>query len=139
CEHVEQCISIQSPISPNDTVYIAWNAHDINSYRGATIFAKSTDGGKTLGYYNITDSTGITASPVIAVGPNGTVYLAGTRSGFPEGSHALFAKSTDGGNSFAKGIDLDLLPEQSVPEFPLAIPILLVGITSLIVFTRMRK
>ncbi|MDE1876812.1 MAG: exo-alpha-sialidase, partial [Thaumarchaeota archaeon] len=108
------------------------------SYRGATIFAKSTDGGKTFGYSDMTNSTGITASPVIAVGPNDTVYLAGTRSGFPEGSHALFAKSTDGGNSFAKGIDLDLLPEQSVPEFPLAIPILLVGIISSIVYYRMK-
>lgn len=140
CEHVEQCISIQSPVLPNNTVYLAWSAHDIHSYREATVFAKSTDGGKTLGYYNMTNSTGITGSPVIAVGSNGIVYLAGTRSGFPEGSHALFTKSVDGGNSFSKGIDLDLLSESSyrlqIPEFSFAVPVLFLSIISLIIFYR---
>ncbi len=138
CEHIEQCISIQSPISSNGTVYLAWSARSANSYYGSTVFAKSTDGGNTLDYSNITNSTGIIASPVIAVGPNGTVYLAGTRSGFPEGSHAFFTKSVDGGDSFNKGVDLDLLPESSVPEFPLVIPVLSIGFTSLIVFYRIK-
>lgn len=139
CEHIGQCISIQSPLASNDTVYLAWSAYDIHSNHGAAIFAKSTDGGKTFGYSNMTKSTGITASPDIAVGPNGTVYLAGTRSGFPEGSHAFFTKSTDGGDSFGKGIDLDLLPELQAPEFPFAIPVLLVGIVSMITFYRIRN
>ena len=138
CDHIERCINIQSPLESTDTVYLAWSAHGIDQFRDATIFAKSTDGGRTLDYYDITNSTGIAASPVIAAGPGGIVYLAGTRSGFPEGSHAFFTKSTDGGNSFGKGTDLDLLPESAAPEFPFAVPVLLFGIMSLIVFYRVK-
>lgn len=139
CGFVEQCISVQSPTALNDVIYLAWGAYDVNWHHDSAIFAKSTDGGKTFAYNNITKSTGIMASPDIAVGPNGTVYLAGTRSGFPEGSHALFTKSADGGNSFSRGIDLDLQPESSaleftVPEFPFAVPILFIGIASLVLF-----
>jgi predicted secreted protein with PEFG-CTERM motif len=72
------------------------------------------------------------------MGPNNTIYLSGIRTGFPEGGHAFFAKSVDGGNSFNKGIDLDLLPESAVPEFPFAIPVLLISIVSIIVFYKMR-
>lgn len=138
CEHIEQCVSIQSPISTNDTVYLAWSASSTNSYYGSTIFAKSTDGGKTLDYYNITNSTGIKSSPVLATGPGNTIYIAGLQSGFPEGSHAFFAKSTDGGNSFDKGTDLDLQPEIPVPEFPFATLVLIASISSLIIFYRMK-
>jgi predicted secreted protein with PEFG-CTERM motif len=138
CEYVEQCISIQTPTTSNGTVYLSWSANTMNPYYDHGIFAKSTDGGNTFDYTDISNSTGITTTPVIAAGPNNTIYLSGIRSGFPEGSHAFFSKSIDGGNSFSKGIDLDLLPEVSVPEFPLAIPILFVSIMSIIVFYRIK-
>ncbi|MGI0102397.1 MAG: hypothetical protein ACREA7_07365 [Nitrosotalea sp.] len=136
CDHVEQCVSVDAPLASNGTVYLAWSAYNINSYHDAAVFAKSTDGGKTLDYTDISNSTGITTTPVIARGSGDTIYVAGLRSGFQEGSHAIFAKSTDGGNSFDMGVDLDMLQEMPVPEFPFAVPILLIGFISVIVFYR---
>jgi hypothetical protein len=141
CEFVEQCVSVQSPQASNGTVYLAWSANglnSINSYYDHVIFAKSIDGGHTFAYTDITNFTGITISPAIATGHDNSIYLTGLRSGFAEGNHLFFSKSLDGGNSFSKGIDLDLLPESSVPEFPFAIPVFLIGITSLIFFYRIK-
>lgn len=142
CEFVEQCISVQSPQASNGTVYLAWSAdrlNSINSYYDHAVFAKSMDGGRNFSYVEIPNSTGITTSPVIAIGHDNAIYLAGLQSGFAEGNHVFFSTSLDGGKSFSKGIDLDLLPQSSVPEFPFAIPVLLMGITSMILFYRLKQ
>ncbi|MDE1873455.1 MAG: exo-alpha-sialidase, partial [Thaumarchaeota archaeon] len=52
------------------------------------------------------------------------------------GDDLFLASSNDNGNTFGNMVNLN--HEISVPEFPFAIPILLIGIISLIVFYRMK-
>ncbi len=139
CPTLDQCISVQLPPESPNAVYLTWATTNFKwTSAGHIIFAKSTDGGKTLDYLDVTNSTGIELSPVVALGPNNVVYLAGLRPGFEEGNHALFSKSNDGGNSFSNATDLDMLQEASVPEFPMTSIILVVSIASMIVFHRSR-
>ncbi|MGI0060902.1 MAG: sialidase family protein [Nitrosotalea sp.] len=139
CSTLEQCVSVQFSPAPDNAVYLVWVASNLKwSSSGHVIFAKSTDGGKTLDYSDVTNSTGIELSPVVAAGPDNTVYLTGLRPGFPEGNHVFFSKSADGGNSFDRGVDLDMLQEMPVPEFPFVVPVLLIGIVSMIIFYRIR-
>lgn len=138
CEFSEHCVSILAPKTSNDTVYLAWSANTAYSNSQHVIFAKSTDGGNTFDYTDISNSTGITASPNMIMGPNNVIYISGIRTGFPEGDHAFFAKSENGGNSFSSGVDLDLQPQLSVPEFPFTIVILMISFVSMIVFYRIK-
>jgi hypothetical protein len=138
CEFSEQCVSVLTPKTSNDTVYLAWSANTAYSNSDHVIFAKSMDGGNTFDYTDISNSTGITASSNIIMGPNNVIYISGIRTGFPEGDHAFFAKSENGGNSFGSGVDLDLQPQLSVPEFSFTILILLISFVSVIIFYRIQ-
>jgi hypothetical protein len=102
-------------------------------------FRKSTDGGMTLD--NKTDLTGkiIISNPGYDFVSDGTnLYIAGPDYAFKDSNHIMFSKSNDGGNSFSPQIDLDQNSLSMVPEFPFAIPILLIGLVSSIVFYRMK-
>lgn len=50
----------------------------------------------------------------------------------------FFSKSTDDGNTFSSGIDLDMQKQASIPEFSFAVPVLLIGVVSVIGFYRMK-
>ena len=103
------------------------------------LFRKSMDDGNALG--NTTDLAGkiIISNPGYDFVVDGSyLYLAGPDYAFKDSNHIVFSKSNDSGNSFSNQIDFDQNSMSTVPEFPFAIPILLIGITSLIIFYRLR-
>ena len=85
-----------------NTVYLAWTVGDDQS---ADIrAAKSSDGGASFGAPVIVDrSKGYSDAPKLAVDGNGTLHLAYGESerGLFAGRHVRYARSTDGGRSFA--------------------------------------
>ena len=91
-----------SPLSKND-LYIAWDDNTTGNYE--IYFAKSTDGGNSFGkVVDISNNLGLSGRPSIAA-YNGNVYVVWNDNS--TGHYEIyFAKSTDGGNSFGKSINL---------------------------------
>jgi signal peptidase I len=91
-----------SPLSKND-LYIAWDDNTTGNYE--VYFAKSTDGGNSFGkVVNISKNLGLSGRSSIAA-YNGNVYVVWNDNS--TGNYEVyFAKSTDGGNSFGKSINL---------------------------------
>ena len=66
------------------------------------------------------------------------LYIVGPEYAFKDGNHMVFSQSSNGGISFSNSMDFDQNSMSAVPEFTFAIPILLVSITSLVVFYRIK-
>ena len=79
-----------------DTLYVAWEDEgDDNIY-----FSSSTDGGQTWQAARLlVDDTGSSYHPTLAIGADGTLYLAWGDYRRPSGIY--FAKSTDGGMTWS--------------------------------------
>jgi hypothetical protein len=91
-----------SPLSKND-LYIAWDDNTTGHYE--IYFAKSTDGGSSFGkVMDISNNLGLSGRPSIAA-YNGNVYVVWNDNS-TSNYEVYFAKSTDGGNSFGKSINL---------------------------------
>jgi hypothetical protein len=91
-----------SPLSKND-LYIAWDDNTTGNYE--VYFAKSTDGGNSFGkVMDISNNLGLSGRPSIAA-YNGNVYVVWNDNS-TSNYEVYFAKSTDGGNSFGKSINL---------------------------------
>ena len=91
-----------SPRSKND-LYMAWEDNGPGNYE--IYFAKSTDGGNSFGkIMNISSNLGVSGRPSIAA-YNGNVYVV-WHDNSTSNYEVYFAKSTDGGNSFGKSINL---------------------------------
>jgi len=91
-----------SPLSKND-LYIAWDDNTTGNYE--VYFVKSTDGGNSFGkVVNISNNLGLSGRPSIAA-YNGNVYVV-WHDNSTSNYEVYFAKSTDGGNSFGKSINL---------------------------------
>lgn len=120
--------------------YIIWQSYtSLNPNGQGVFFRKSMDGGQTLG--NATDLTNriVISNPGYVIALNGNnLYIAGPDFAFRDGNHIVFSRSSDGGISFSNSTDFDQNSILTVPEFPFAIPILLVSFVSIIVFYRMR-
>ncbi|MHB8547451.1 MAG: sialidase family protein [Nitrosotalea sp.] len=127
-------------LAEGNNYYATWQSNTNLDQIGQGIFLrKSTDGGRTLD--GATDLTGkiVISNPGYDFASDGNnIYIAGPDYAFKDSNHIMFSKSSDGGNSFSTQIDLDQNSISTVPEFPFAIPILLIGITSLLVFYRIR-
>ena len=133
--------SLDQQISTSgSTYYITWQSHTSLDPNGQGIFfRKSTDGGQTIG--NVMDLTNkiIISNPGYAITSNGDhVYIVGPEYAFKDGNHIVFSQSSDGGISFSNSTDFDQNSMSTVPEFPFAIPILLIGIVSIIIFFRIK-
>lgn len=120
--------------------YIIWQSHtQLNPNGLGMFFRKSTDGGQTLD--DTTDLTNkiVISNPGYVLTSNGNhIYVIGPEYGFKDGNHMVFSQSSDGGISFSNSIDFDQNSMSTVPEFPFAIPVLLVSITSLVVLYRIK-
>ncbi len=127
-------------VAEGNNYYATYQSYTSLDQIGQGIFLrKSTDGGMTLD--NKTDLTDkiIISNPGYDFVSDGTnLYIAGPDYAFKDSNHIMFSKSNDGGNSFSPQIDLDQNSISMVPEFPFAIPILLIGFVSSIVFFRMK-
>ncbi|CUR51387.1 exported protein of unknown function [Nitrosotalea devaniterrae] len=120
--------------------YIIWQSHTSLNPNGMGIFfRKSIDGGQTLG--DATDLTNkiVISNPGYAMASNGNhIYVVGPEYAFKDGNHMVFSQSSDGGISFSNSTDFDQNSMSTVPEFPFAIPVLLVSVTSLVIFYRIK-
>ncbi|SRR5579875_463844 len=121
-----------------DAYYASWlGTSSLDPNQQVVFLRKSMDGGKT--FDNATDlwaEVPISNPGHEIVSSGSDVFIAGPSYDFKDGNHILFSHSSDGGDSFAHSIDLDKDSISAVPEFPFAIPILLLSITSFIVFYR---
>jgi len=69
-------------------------------------YARSTNGGETFGnVINLSDNAGGADSPVVAV-PRNNVYILWSENTGLNNGEILYAKSTDGGTTFANAINL---------------------------------
>ncbi|MDE2589410.1 MAG: exo-alpha-sialidase, partial [Patescibacteria group bacterium] len=120
--------------------YVIWQSQTSLNQNGMGIFfRKSTDGGQTLN--DATDLTNkiVISNPGYAMASNGNhLYIVGPEYAFKDGNHMVFSQSSDGGISFFNSTDLDQNSMSAVPEFSFVIPVLLVSITSLVVFYRIK-
>jgi hypothetical protein len=132
--------SLDQQVSTSGSNYsIIWQSHtSLDPIGEGIFFRKSIDGGQTLD--NATDLTNkiVISNPGYVIASNGNnIYIAGPDYAFRDGNHIVFSRSSDGGISFSNSTDFDQNSISAVPEFPFAIPVLLISITSLIVFYRM--
>ena len=120
--------------------YASWLGSSVlNPYQQVVFLRKSTDGGQT--FDNATELW--TEIPISnpgheIVSSGNDVFITGPDYDFKDGNHIVFSHSSDGGSSFSKSIDLDTNSVSSVPEFPFAVPTLLIGLTTLIIIYRVR-
>lgn len=95
-----------NPTSPyKDNIYITWTHFGSNTSPGTYIaFSRSTNGGQTWSDPPLPlQSGGGIQSPVPAVGPDGTVYVA-WRSGSGGSTQARVKVSKDGGKTFGASV-----------------------------------
>jgi len=133
--------SLDSQISASDGSYYAvWQSYtDLNQVHQGIFFSRSTDGCKTIEAPVDLSNKAIISNPEYFTMSNGNnIYIAGPDYGFQDGNHIVFTSSQDGGTTFANALDLDEGAKSSVPEFSFAIPVLLISITLLIVFYRIK-
>jgi signal peptidase I len=93
--------SIPSISAYNSSVCVVWEDNSSGNYE--IYFAKSTDGGNTFGKsINLSNNTGRSVLPNIAVSTNNTLYVSWTdnTNNIRGNQNLYFAKSTDGGNTF---------------------------------------
>jgi len=133
--------SLDQQISTSDSkYYIIWQSYpSLNPNGQGIFFRKSIDGGQILD--NATDLTNriVISNPGYMLASNGNnLYIAGPDSAFHDGNHIVFSQSSDGGISFSNSTDFDQNNISTVPEFPFAIPILLISITSIIALYGMK-
>lgn len=116
-------------------VYLSWRAFNITSHRGDVFFAKSGDNGTIDNVINLSGSLEENGNlePELAV-DGGNVYVGWDMDA--PGDNIYFRASNDDGNTFGNIINLN--HEIKIPEFPFAIPVLLIGIISTIVFYRVK-
>ncbi|MDE1765858.1 MAG: hypothetical protein KGI27_06235 [Thaumarchaeota archaeon] len=118
----------------DSSVYVAWSTYQQKSEKTDMIFEKSSDNGTTFGNpINLsTEVNEDSMNPKMATSGDNIYVAWGTY--FP-GDYLVVGSSNDKGVTFANVTDL-ASASQTVPEFPFAVPVLLTGITSLIVFHR---
>ncbi|HZS73802.1 MAG TPA: sialidase family protein [Candidatus Nitrosotalea sp.] len=116
--------------------YIIWQSHTPLDPNGQGIFfRKSTDGGQTLD--DTTDMTNkiVISNPGYVIASNGNhIYIAGPEYAFKDGNHIVFSQSSDGGTTFSNSTDFDQNSISTVPEFPFAVPVMLIGLVASLVF-----
>src|SRR5206468_11857853 len=94
----------QTTGASSGNVYVAWSQYDGFAPNNAVLFSRSTDHGLTFSRpVRVTPvALGTASFADLAVGPDGTVYLAFVTYPSPSnpGSDVWLSKSTDGGASF---------------------------------------
>jgi glutaredoxin-related protein len=96
----------QIAVSNNNTVYVVWT-NNVQQKYGQIFFTRSTDNGasfdKTI---NLSNYSGWSTNPQIAVSNNNTVYVVWTNNAQQKYGQIFFTRSTDNGASFDKTINL---------------------------------
>lgn len=90
-----------------NTVVAVW--YDVRRGNSDIYFAKSTDGGRTFGpnkRVNDDRTSEVQYKPSIGVDESGTIYVA-WRDGRKGNADIFFARSTDGGKTFSKNVQLN--------------------------------
>ncbi|MBI3609344.1 MAG: exo-alpha-sialidase [Nitrospirae bacterium] len=90
-----------------DTLYAVW--YDVRNGNADVFFARSVDGGRTFGpnkRVNDDTTTSVQYKPGIGVDAQGTIYVA-WRDGRKGNADIFFARSTDGGKTFSKNLQLN--------------------------------
>jgi len=90
-----------------DSLYAVW--YDVRRGNADVYFAKSMDGGRTFGpnkRVNDDTTTAVQYKPSIGVDAQGTIYVA-WRDGRNGNADIFFARSTDGGKTFSKNIQMN--------------------------------
>lgn len=132
--------------SSGNNVYVTWEQRNLGN--SEIFFRMSSNNGETFGdiinlseeldsvIKNEANSTWVNFDRPQMVTSGNNVYVAWINN-YEENNNIFFRTSHDGGKTFENAIILR--EAQSVPEFPFTIPVLLIGITSLVVFHRIRK
>jgi len=99
-----------------NNVYVVWTDETTINGKSDIFFRKSTDGGNTFTFMNLSKNPGGSFSPQIVVSDNVYVVWADATTTFGT-EDILFRKSTDGGNTFDKTIDIsNNLGDSSEPQ-----------------------
>jgi hypothetical protein len=98
-------------IEPWGDLYVAYEHHPEGEYSHIYL-VKSTDGGDTWSWPHVQVDDGRVGNhylPKLAIGQDGTIYASWSWWG---GDHILFAKSTDGGETWSRpSIQVDYTPD----------------------------
>jgi signal peptidase I len=94
-------------IGDNNNLYVIWNDYSAGG-KYDIMLAKSTDGGNNFGKaINVSHNLGYSIYPAIAASPLSKNVLYTTWEDNSTGNYEIyFAKSTDGGNSFGKVVNI---------------------------------
>lgn len=133
--------SLDSEISASGSnYYVVWQSYTkLNQVHQGIFFSRSTDGCKTLeAPADLSNKTVISNPEYFTISNGNNIYIAGPDYGFQDGNHIVFTSSQDGGATFANAIDLDAGAKSTVPEFSLAIPVLLFSVITVIAFYRLK-
>ncbi|MDE2591203.1 MAG: exo-alpha-sialidase, partial [Patescibacteria group bacterium] len=132
--------------SSGNNVYVTWEQRNLGN--SEIFFRMSSNNGETFGdkinlseepdsvIKNETNSTWVNFDRPQMVTSGNNVYIAWINN-YEENNNIFFRTSHDGGKTFENAVILR--EAQSIPEFPFTISVLLIGITSLVVFHRIRK
>jgi hypothetical protein len=107
-------VSVNDQSIPSFNVYIVYSLFvgDLEqNVHNKVLFARSTDGGNTWGKpIKLSESQHINQGTTLAIGPDGTIYVAWRRYASGDVPHAiLFTKSTDFGQRFTKPAEVDTI------------------------------
>lgn len=133
--------SLDSQISASGGNYYAvWQSYTkLNQVHQGIFFSRSTDGCKTFeAPVDLSNKTVISNPEYFTMSNGNNIYIAGPDYGFQDGNHIVFTSSHDGGATFTNAIDLDAGAKSNVPEFSLAILVLLFSVIMMIAFYRLR-
>ncbi len=131
--------------SSGNNVYVTWEKR--NPGNSEIFFRMSSDNGESFGntvdlsedldsvIKNETGSTWVNFDRPQMIASGNNVYI-GWMNNYEGNNDVFFRTSSDGGNTFENAIILR--EDQAIPEFPSAVPVLLIGIVSMIIFYRTR-
>ena len=99
-------INPQIAVSQNNNVYVVWTNNFQEKY-GQVFFTRSTDNGATFGdIVNLSNYSGWSINPQIAVSQNNNVYVVWTNNFQEKYGQVFLTRSTDNGATFGDIVNL---------------------------------
>ena len=99
-------VNPQIAVSQNNNVYVVWTNNFQEKY-GQVFLTRSTDNGNTFGnIVNLSNYSGWSVNPQIAVSQNNNVYVVWTNNFQEKYGQVFLTRSTDNGNTFGNIVNL---------------------------------